>query len=57
LRSAEAATAPGIDDRLRWSSGDTADFTVRDVPRARAVLTLEQGPRVGVFLVEEGSSP
>jgi beta-lactamase regulating signal transducer with metallopeptidase domain len=52
LREAVGASAPIGRPRLRWS-GMEHDYDVPDV-RVREVLSLEQGPRVGVFLVEEG---
>ncbi len=54
LRESVGATAPASHPRLRWLQGER-DPNIPEVPKARAVLTLDQGPRMGVFLVAEGS--
>lgn len=54
LRAAVGATAPASNPHLEWSPSGERDFALTDPPRTRAVLTLDQGPRMGVFLVGEG---
>lgn len=51
LREEMGATAPIGRPRLVWSGHRDPDYDVPDV-RVREVLSLEQGPRVGVFLVD-----